>query len=573
MNIAAVGGRRWWVVLLVAACAAAEDSRAVGQGIEPPAHEAGRVPPPGPYAPGFDALHYHISVDLTGRGSRFSGRTGIRIALVEPRPDTLRLDLTGLLVTSVSVGVEEGTPVPVLFRQEDGRLILAVPAHARVGDELAVDVVYHGEPDDGLIIRSNVHGDPGVFADNWPDRARFWFPSIDHPSDKATAEFEVRVPPGWEVIANGLRIIEAGEENPSGQPSVWRWSIAEPIPTYLMVIGATDFAIGDVATCAAGGRTPARVDGCVTSRYWVFPQDSAQAARIFARAGDMLRYYAELIAPFPYARLDHVQSATRFGGMENATAIFYSEAAIANGTLGEATVAHEIVHQWFGDAVTPGRWSDLWLSEGFATYFGMLYFEATDGADVFRQKRESSWNQYLQSGDAAIAMVDTARVPNDNLLSLLNANSYNKGGAVLHMLRGLLGDDAFFTGIRRYYAAHAHENAVTADLRRALEAVSSRDLDWFFEQWVYSPGHPILRVEHDWNPTERQLTLTIEQVQSEDWPTFRMPMEVEVETAAGRERSWVELTGRRTAARLAFRSAPSAVRLDPDGWLLKETAR
>ena len=212
----------------------------------------------------------------------------------------------------------------------------------------------------------------------------------------------------------------------------------QPIPTYLMVIGATRFAVASIDACAQGGRTPQRADGCVPTGFWSFPQDSANAARIFRRAGDMLAYYASLVAPYPYERLAHVQSATRFGGMENAGAIFYSDQAITRGTLSEGTVAHEIAHQWFGNAVTPARWADVWLSEGFATYFGALYFEHADGTERFRQMVDNSSAGYLRSQVTNLAIVDTLSVPGNDLLELLNANSYNKGGAVLHMLRGAL---------------------------------------------------------------------------------------------------------------------------------------
>lgn len=559
---------------LAVACAVAAQSPARAaviwqQQVEPAAHQPGRVPPPGPYAPGFDALHYRIAIDLTSPGPRFRGRTEARIALVAPRQDTLRLDLTGLLVDSVRIGVGRQTSSPVSFRQEDGRIFIGVPRGANVGDTLSVDIVYGGEPDDGLIIRDNVHGVRGAFADNWPDRARFWFPSIDHPSDKATAEFEVRAPESWEVIANGTSARTLNGPRPVS-PGLWRWSIAEPVPTYLMVIGATDFAIGTVDACARGGRSPARGDDCVYVGYWVFPQDSASGARIFHRSGDMVRYYSELIAPYPYARLEHVQSATRFGGMENATAIFYSERAITQGTLSEGTVSHETAHQWFGNAVTPARWADLWLSEGFATYFGMLYFEHAEGAARFREMREESWNGYLASSDAEIAVVDTTRVPDDNLLSLLNANSYNKGGAVLHMLRGLLGDSTFFTGIRRYYAAHVHGNAVTVDLQRVLEQASGRELGWFFEQWLYRPGHPILTVTHSWNAAQREVEVVIDQVQPAAWPTFRMPLEIELTTPDGPVRRRVEMSERRTRLRFQLQRPPTGVVVDPDCWVLKQ---
>ena len=581
--------RKWCVLLLLSAASAgcatsssttppapsAGAADSVPLPGEPPAHPPGRVPPPGRYLPDFDALHYAVAVTVPQSGVRIEGVTTITVA-VQQRRDSLRLDLNGLRVTRVRVARGTAAPAAARFAQNDGRVLVALPAAVQAGDTIRVEVAYDGTPDDGLIIRANVHGQRGAFGDNWPDRGRYWFPSIDHPSDKATVEYAVRAPAGWHVVANGVRVTRSGEQhgsfsNDASPPTdgVWRWSMRQPVPTYLMVIGATQFHVRSIDDCARGGVTPSRPDGCVPTGFWSFPQDSANAARIFRRAGDMLSYYSGLIAPFPYDRLAHVQSATRFGGMENAGAIFYSDRAITRGTLGEGTVAHEIAHQWFGDAVTPGRWADVWLSEGFATYFGDLYFERADGAQQFRTMRENSWRGYLESAVTNLAVVDTLRVPNNDLLDLLNANSYNKGGAVLHMLRGMLTDSVFFRGIRRYYNRHSHGNAVTADLQRAMEEESGQQLGWFFNQWLYQPGYPMLRVTHRWQEATRELLITVEQVQQASWPTFRLPLQIAIAVGGQEIRRAVEITDRTWNARVALAAAPSAVRIDPDGWVLK----
>lgn len=526
--------------------------RAGAAPLEPAAHEPGRVPPPGAYAPGFDVQHYHIELALPDTGSYIRARTTIDVARGAGAADTLRLDLTGLRVTAVQVAYDTMAAAPAAFRQADGRIFIPLAQPARM---LRVAVDYEGTPDNGLIIRRNVHGEPGAFADNWPDRARFWFPSIDHPSDKATVEFEVKAPAGWSVVGNGT-----GGQAGGG----WRWRMSQPIPTYLMVVGGARFERGEIG-CASAGR-----ERCVPIEWWAFPEDRTAAQRIFSRAAGMLEFYARLVAPFPYERLAHVQSATMFGGMENATAIFYSERAIANGRLSENTVAHETAHQWFGDAVTPARWSDVWLSEGFATYFGMLFFEAHEGAQQFREQVSASWRSYLASGDSRYPVVDTLSVPDGNLMSLLNANSYQKGGAVLHMLRGVLGDSTFFRGVRRYYRAHEHGTATTADFQAALEAESKQELDWFFDQWLYRPGHPILEVQASYDARGREAVVRIAQVQPPEWPAFRMPLDVEVTVGSDVVRRRIELRGRETVLRLPGSRAPSRVRLDPDGWVLLE---
>ncbi len=522
--------------------------------IEPPPIEAGLAPPAGPYAPGFDALHYDVVLQLPDTGSFLRGVTTAEVFLEAPRRDTLALDFSGLYVESVDWNAE-----PLSHRHVDGRLLVPVPPRLRAGDTLKVDVTYRGHPDDGLILGRNVHGEPTAFADNWPNRARFWFPSIDHPSDKASVRFIVNAGAERRVIANGsLR----GE----GAPPVWIWENDEPIPTYTMVIAAADFVVDELGTvCIDRDRS-----ACTEVTTWLFPPDTAAAAPSFRRAADMVAYFNDLIAPFPYAKLAHVQASTRFGGMENVTAIFYPEHALAEGRDIEVTVAHETAHQWFGDAVTESDWHHLWLSEGFATYFAALYFEAKDGVERFRQLMEEERQGYVSSGVAGLPMVDPDQ---KDLFALLNANNYNKGAWVLHMLRGMLGDDAFFEGIRAYYAAHEHATALSADLRRAFEAASGTDLSGFFDRWVYEPGYPQYDVEWSWSAEKGLAEVRIEQVQPSEWGTFSIPLAVDFTTSTGTIRRRVPVDGRTTTATVEINAEPTSVVVDPDGDVLKEVVR
>lgn len=535
---------------------------------DPEPIEVGVVAPPGPYAPGFDAVHYRVAVDLPADGARIDARTDIVIALLSPRQDTLRLDLTGLRVGEVRAAGSGETLREVPFYQADGKLVLPVPEALAGGDTLLVRVVYGGEPDDGLIVGDNVHGERAAFGDNWPNRARFWFPSIDHLSQKATVEFEVRAPEGWQVLANGRRTDSPAEPASPPPDGVWRYLMPEPIPPHLMVIGATRFAVAMVDACADGGAARSRPDACVAITSWTFPPDSAHGMTVFRRAGEMLAYYSGLIGPYPYTKLAHAQSATRFGGMENAGAIFYSQRGIAEGRDIEGTVAHETAHQWFGNAVTPRDWPHLWLSEGFATYYAALYFEHADGPDAFRERIDAARRTYLESDVQDLAIVDTVNIPGNNLLELLNANSYQKGGLVLHMLRGLLADDVFARGIRRYYARHLHGIASTSDLRAALEEESGLDLRWFFDQWVFSPGHPILDFDWRWDEQAGEAVVTIRQTQPANWPIFRLPTEIAFDTPSGEVRRDVELRERTSTLRFALPAQPTDARLDPDAWLL-----
>ena len=513
---------------------------------EPEPIEAGIAPPPGEYAPGFDALHYDVHLQMSKAGSMIKGRTQASFERTATSSDTLYLDLTGLAVAEVRI---DGDPAG--FQHDEGRLRL--PLSDAVGDQFDVTVAYVGEPDDGLIIGRNVHGEPTVFADNWPNRARFWFPSIDHPSDKASVRFTVQLEEDDErkVVSNGTAVT-------FGDYGEWIWETDVTIPTYTMVVGVADFAIDTVGTSCSGGR-------CIDVTAWLFAPDRGRGAPSFARASEMVDFYSELVAPFPYEKLAHVQSSTRFGGMENVTAIFYSEQAIAEGRDIETTVAHETAHQWFGNAVTEADWHHLWLSEGFATYFGALFFEYADGEERFREIMESSRNGFLQSDAAQFPIVHEEET---NLFRLLNANNYNKGAWVLHMLRRQLGDQAFFAGIRAYYERHEHGTALTDDLRWPLEEASGRNLESFFQQWVFEPGYPQLRV--DWEADGEAMRVTVRQVQEEDWPTFSFPLVIELVSEEDTVRTTIDVDERIETLRIPVSNPPTTIVVDPEGDLLKE---
>ncbi len=534
---------------------------------EPDPVEAGRAPLPGEYAGAFDVLHYDLELSLHLDRSDFDARARILVAPPADPEAPMEFDLVGLAIHAIEV---DGVRTP--FEYADGKLRVFAPPNA--AGPVEVVVAYGGTPDDGLILRDNVHGDPAAFADNWPNRARFWFPSVDHPSDKATVEYTIHAPAAWQVIANGTIAAPPAptdDDALGGAESrrTWRWTTSVPIPSYTMVIGGADLAVRQVglAACDASPVSP-RSDGCTRVTYWVYPQDVDNGARIFGRAAEMVDFFTDLIGPYPYEKLANVQSATRFGGMENSSAIFYTEQGIAQGRNMEGTVSHEIAHQWFGDSVTESEWYDLWLSEGFATYFGALFFEDADGPADFRGMMEGSRQRVLASTDVNRPVVDREET---NLFNLLNANNYPKGGWVLHMLRGMLGDETFFAGIRSYYARFRDSVASTSDFRAVMEEASGSDLGWFFEQWLYRPGYPVVTSETAWDADAGEAVVTIRQTQQADWPAFRLPLDIEFEVGGNAERSRVEVTGREQTFRIPLEAAPSGTTLDPDDYLLLQT--
>jgi aminopeptidase N len=303
----------------------------------------------------------------------------------------------------------------------------------------------------------------------------------------------------------------------------------------------------------------------VAQSVYTAPEQARLMPGPFSRAGEMVQLFSRLVGPFPYEKLSHLQSSTRFGGMENASAIFYSDNGVRRGSLGEGTVAHEIAHQWFGDAVTEREWPHVWLSEGFATYFAALWTRAARGDSAFRREMADIRRRILDDSASVTRrpVIDTIET---SLLALLNRNSYEKGGFVLHMLRTEIGERAFFDGIRAYYAKHKHGTALTDDLRAEMERASGKQLGWFFDQWLRRPGYPSVQVEWAYDATTREVKVTVSQ--GARFGAFQMPIAIAVIDSTGvaqRVRlALPDTDGATTTARTPSATAPASVVVDPD---------
>lgn len=529
----------WMLALPLASCAA-QDAR-----VAPPARTA------------VDVLDYDLTLVLPDSGRRIEGDATLTVHRRAPL-DTLVLDFMDLAVHDVAVN---GRAVPATRTAET----LRIPLGAGRGDTLTVRVRYAGVPKDGLIIRDTL-GRWSAFGDNWPNRARYWIPSVDDPADKATVSWTVTVPPGRSVVANGERLAagriraQYDRANPT-----FRFRESRPIPTYVMVIGAGAMVRTPLGATACG---LAEVGRCVEQDVWTLSTSAQPLPGPFARAGDIVSLFSRLVAPFPYEKLSHLQSATIFGGMENAGAIFYDTRLFETGRMSEGLIAHETAHQWFGDAVTEREWRDLWLSEGFATYFAALWTEHSRGPDSLRAQMAAIRSAILADTAAVVrrAVIDTTwRSP----MELLNRNSYDKGAWVLHMLRGTVGDSAFFRGVRAYYLANRHGNADTKALQLAVEQASGKPLGWFFDQWLRRPGYPELTL--GWRHDAAKREVVVQLAQGARFGAYRFTLPLAILDAAGkRHKMLVEVSGAADELRLPvpFEGAPASLVVDPDVELL-----
>ena len=515
------------------------------------------------YQPGIDALDYDVRLVLPDTGALLRGDVTVSVRRA-PAVARLRLDLFDVLrVRTVEVN---GRAV----RAPHARNRLDVPLTGVSGDSVRVRVVYDGPVSDGLVVRKDEKGRWTWFGDNWPDRARQWLPTVDHPSDKATVSWTVRAPVGRAVVANGA-LLGTTRVTTGGRPMLeTRWRESRPIPTYLMVIAAGQLVRFDLADSACHRGE----DGaCVRQSVYVLPENRAWLPGPFAVTDSIMTLFERLVAPFPYEKLAHVQSSTRFGGMENASAIFYDGKLFPKQQISQGLLAHEIAHQWFGDAVTEREWAHLWLSEGLATYFDALWERHARGDAGYRRSLSEMRAKVLADTDVAKRpVIDTAET---DYLALLNANSYDKGAFVLSMLHHELGDSAFFRGVRSYYAAHRHGSALSDDLRRALEQSSGRSLAHFFDQWLRRPGFAEPTI--GWAYDAASGTVSLLALQTGRFGAYALPLTVvvtDVDSVAHRIEARVPAEPRaEVSLPRRFPRRPMALAVDPDSALLARITR
>jgi aminopeptidase N len=509
-------------------------------------------------------LHYNVSLTLNDQLTEITSATAeVTILSLKDNLTLIDLDFGELAVDSIKVNNET-----VQFERPAGllnvKLSKAIPRNTR----LVVVVSYHGKPKDGLILTMDKTGKPSAVGDNWPDRVHHWIPCLDHPSAKATVNFAVTAPARTLVVANGrLDRVESVSE----ATKTWRYTEGVPIPPYCMIIAA-----GEFASMTLPGQEVTPVS------YYVPMPDKDAATLGFSSANPSIKFFSQTVGPYPYEKLALIVGATRFGGMENSSAIVFTGNLFDSRTRSEpiskvfniragtvSLVAHEIAHQWFGDSVTESTWSDLWLSEGFATYFAGLMIEHYEGEVAFQEYMKRTADEYFNFEKKTSTPIHDTET--QNLFKLLNANNYQKGAWVLHMLRSSLGDEAFFRGIRGYYNAHKNSTATTEDLREALEKASGRNLKEFFARWIYGAGHPRYELTWDWKKTRQKegvLTIYVNQTQQEE--AFLMPVPLDISGAKGAVRKSIKPSGKLTTLRLPFSTRPTSVRLDPANTILKE---
>jgi len=517
-----------------------------------------------PKNPNIDVINYIFKLELSDGTDEIIGEATIEVNFLVDGIRELRLDLInqskdlngkGMLVSSAA---SDGKAVE--FRHENNALFIKLPAPSKANRHEKYTIFYKGIPATGLKIANNKYGERTFFSDNWADKGRNWLPTVDHPSDKAMCEFVVIAPNHYQVVSNGLKIEET---DLPGNKRLTHWKQSVPIASWLYVLGAARFAVQYVD----------EFDG-KSIQTWVYHQDRDAGFYDFGYVTkDALEFYSDKIGPFSYEKLANIQSNSVSGGMEAASAILYSESSVSGdrSIRWRNVVIHEIAHQWFGNAVTEKDWDEVWLSEGFATYFTLLFIEHQYGRDEFvvglKSSKISVDNFYIKNPNY--------RIIHDNLKDMKDVTTsqiYQKGSWTLHMLRGVVGTENFWKGIRVYYQKYRDSHATVADFRRVMEEVSGKDLSVFFDQWLYKPG--TLKYKGNWrfDANKKQITINLDQVQT-DGSFFKMPVEIAVYYPGQNkpQMETIQADARANVFSINVTAEPEKVILDPNMWILMDS--
>lgn len=507
----------------------------------------------------FDVQHYVLRVNFDRNAKTISGDTTVSLKPLAASFRTVELDAVDLKFSSVTLG---DTDASLKHRTVGEKVVVNLDRSYSPIETVSIRFKYTAKPAKGIYF---VNGGRDHSAQIWtqgePDEARHWFPSFDFPSDKATTEQYITAQAGEAVIGNGELLDKADNGNGT---STWHFKTSVPHTTYLV-----SFVIGRYAKIEEKYKE-------IPLGYYVYPGRESIVKDAYGRTLDMMAFFEEKTGvAYPYNKYDQTMVADfQFGGMENITAttmadteIFSADSEFGKGGVMDL-VSHELAHSWFGNLVTCKNWAELWLNEGFATFMEAAYRERAFGRAAYIAKVRSDALNVLIDDTITRRRHGLYNLRAGDVSSLFDNSSvtYSKGGAVLHILREQVGNEAFWKGVNIYLNRHKFASVESTDLKRAMEEASGQDLNWFFDQWVYGASLPRITVTKAYDARSKTLRLTFTQTQKPDTivpAVFRLPMEVEIATASGVKTEKVIITQRIQSVRIPVDGKPSDIVFDP----------
>ena len=473
----------------------------------------------------IDIQHYAFALTLSDDTDEIIGTTSIVILFKSNDVSQFRLDLANKTQERLGKGMEVSSVtsegIQLKYQHQEDALVIKMNQRVDKGSLKTFIIEYGGTPEAGLEIKNNHYGDRTFFCESWPNNTRHWLPTIDHPYEKATVEFKIIAPAKYKVVSNGL-LMEESLLARNLKFTHWKQSV--PVSCWLYVLGVAEFAVQQVDTFEGK-----------PIQSWVYAKDRDAGFHDFAHpTKNILEFFSLYVGPFAYEKLANIQSSSvTSGAMETASAILYAENLIT----GQATerlrnvMIHEIAHQWFGNSVTESTWDDAWLSEGFATYFTMLFQAHQYGHEAYIKELKAAKKliKGYHTNDRDFKVIDDRTA---ELGPVVTGMTYKKGAWFLHMLREKMGHEKFKMGIQSYYKKFFNGHASTADFIHEMELYTSEDLTPFLNQWLKRPDMLEIMVDWSYNENLGQINLVLRQKASTE-VLFDVPVEFELHFSNG----------------------------------------
>ena len=508
----------------------------------------------------YDAFHYLIKINLDIENKTFQGETTVSLYPLKENFSRCALDAEEFTVTSIVNHWGE----TLAFEQTDTELFVQLAKSYKYREMVSFTVAYYGrEPKVGLRYYEKSENKPAMVAsDSWPNNVHHWFPCYDYPNDKVTSEVIATVKRGLKVASNG-RLVSV-IENHDKESITYHWLQDLPHSTYLIFLAAAPYVI-------------VRDNyGTIPINYWVYPQHKDHARISFKDTPKMMAFFNRIYGyDYPWAKYDQV--VVPFGGgAESTTATAMGQRIIHDEKAEKdysniGIVSHELAHQWWGDLITLRSWEHAWMNESFGTYSDYLYYRFDRGEDEGAVNLLRKKNSYLREAHNRYIrpiVFNRYNRPSDNF----DSHSYPKGAVVLHMLRSLIGDDAFFRTLKTFLHNYAFQPVDTHDFQKTVKTVTGQNLDWFFDQWLFRPGHPILDIRYTVDDKAGNTTVKVIQTQdtSKKVPIYKMPVKIGIVTTQGKKSYEVWLRKKEETFEFPTEQKILMVRFDVGNFLLKE---
>ena len=481
---------------------------------------------------------------------KIEGRAELDI-LLKDKVSSIDLDAVDMIIKRVSVDGRDtdfyydGEKLKVLLTEEHSHLTLTIE--------------YEAYPKKGLYFVLPSKEKPNIIPQVWSqgetEYNKYWFPTFDYPNMKIKSEVVLEVPKGSIGLSNGKLIRHEEKEN----WSIWHWKMDKPHTVYLVAVAIGQF---DFKTDDYNG---------IPLAYYVPKGMGDLIENSFDKTKDMMKFFEEFIGvKYPWDKYYQVcVSEYMYGGMENTTLTILTDYTLHDDLAHEeydsySLVAHELAHQWFGDLVTTKDWANIWLNESFATYLEALYIKHLRGGDEFIENLLRKLETYLLEYNSKYARPIAYRLYKYSE-EMFDRHSYQKGALVLHTLKNIVGEEKFREILKEFLERYKFSNADTEDFRKVVEEVVGRDMEWFFDQFIYNAGHPILTISYSWDPGEKVVKIKVKQSQKEDsWEAYRLPLDVEVVTEKRRIRKTLWISEREEVFYIFVDGKPEAVYFDPE---------